>query len=57
MVKFIYLLSFAVVILTLEPVAEVEEDVGAVDLTITACKPAECPYNVTLNTRAGTAEG
>ena len=58
MVKFIYLLSFAVVILTLDPVTEPqEEDVGTVDLTITASKPAEFPYNVTINTRAGTAEG
>ena len=45
------------VILTLDPVAEVEEDVGTFNLTITASKPAECPYNVTLNITAGTAEG
>ena len=59
-VPFIFCLSFAVVVvLTLNPATEVqvEEDAGTVDLTITAPKPAECPYNVTIGTMAGTAEG
>ena len=47
------------VVLTLDPVTEVqiEEDAGTVDLRITASKPAECPYNVTISTMAGNAEG
>ena len=35
----------------------VAEDVGTVNLTITASKAVEFPYNVTINTRDGTAEG
>ena len=51
--------SFAVVVLTLNPANEVqvEEDAGTVDLTITASKPAVSPYNVTISTMPGTAEG
>ena len=47
------------VVLTLNPATEVqvEEDAGTVDLRITASKPAVSPYNVTINTMAGTAEG
>ena len=52
------LYSFAVVLLTLDPDTVVlEEDVGTVNLTITASKAVEFPYNVTINTRDGTAEG
>ena len=52
------LYSFAVVLLMLDPDTEVqEEDVGTVNLTITASKPAEFSYVVTINTMAGTAEG
>ena len=51
--------SFTVVVLTLGPATEVqvEEDAGTVDLTITASRPAVSPYNVTISTMAGTAEG
>ena len=47
------------VVLTLGPATkvQVEEAAGTVDLTITAPKPAKCPYNVTISTMAGTAEG
>ena len=47
------------VVLTLNPATEVqvEEDAGTVDLTITASRPAVSPYNVTISTMAGTAEG
>ena len=50
---------FAVVLLTLYPVTEVlvEENAKRVDLIITASKPAEFSYNVTMCTMAGTAEG
>ena len=52
------LYSFAVVLLTLDPDTVVlEEDVGTVNLTITVSKPVEFPYNVTINTRNGTAKG
>ena len=56
---FSVLYSFTVVVLTLGPATkvQVEEDAGTVDLTITASKPAVSPYNVTINTMAGTAEG
>ena len=51
--------SFTVVVLTLGPATkvQVEEDAGTVDLTITASRPAVSPYNVTISTMAGTAEG
>ena len=52
------LYSFAVVLLTLDPDTEVqEENVGTVNLTITASKPAEFSYEVMISTVAGTAEG
>jgi len=56
---FAVLYSFAVVLLTLGPATEVlvEENAQRVNLIITASKPAESPYNVTICTMAGTAEG
>ena len=55
---FSVLYSFAVLQLRLVPVTKpLKEDVGTVDLTITASKPVEFPYNVTISTVAGTAEG
>ena len=55
-----HLCYFAVVVLKLGLVLEpqpLEEDVGTVNLTITANKPGEVSYNVTISTVAGTAEG
>ena len=47
------------VVLTLNPATEVQvgEDVGTVNLTISASRTAVSPYNVTISTMAGTAEG